>query len=130
MDTFHHGLEGVEVADLWHLDFGGEIFEQVFIDDAIGSGKESKYHGDEMFLAFSECFEMLLVVLQVNFFGHPEARGLVLGHFPRCLVFDGKQDKAVAAGGKDRFRINRHHDAFGEMRLNGSGVAGLIHAAR
>ena len=50
VNVFHHDLEAVEAASLRDLDLSAETLHQVLVDDAIGSGEESKNVRDEVLL--------------------------------------------------------------------------------
>ena len=50
MDVFHHDLEAIEATCLGGLDFVGETLNEVFVDNAVGCGEESKNMGDEVLL--------------------------------------------------------------------------------
>lgn len=41
MDVFYYDLEIVEVVSFGYLDFGVEVFDEVFVDDIIGGSEES-----------------------------------------------------------------------------------------
>ena len=43
-------MEAIEAASLSSLDFIGELFDEVFIDDAIRSSEEGEEVGNEMVL--------------------------------------------------------------------------------
>ena len=47
MDVFHHDLEAVETSGFRDLNFITEPFEEVFVDDAVGSGEKGKDMGNE-----------------------------------------------------------------------------------
>ena len=42
VDILHHDLKAVEASSFWNLDFATKTFDEILIDDAIRSGKESK----------------------------------------------------------------------------------------
>ena len=42
MDVLHHNLEAVEASSFNSLDLVGEVFNKLFIDDAVGGHKESE----------------------------------------------------------------------------------------
>ncbi len=48
MNVFHHDLETVKEFRFGALDFGGESFDEVFVDDAVGLSERAERASERM----------------------------------------------------------------------------------
>jgi len=72
VNVLDHALKIVEAARFGELDLSREVFDKVFVDDAIRGGKESKDVLDEVLLGGLELIELSLVLAQIDLFRDPE----------------------------------------------------------
>ena len=96
VDVLDCDLEPVETLGLRDLDLGGEVLDQVFVDDTVGGGEEGKHSGDEESFVFVHSVVPVVDVLgQVDFLGSPEGGLGTLVRLPDLVVLDGEQDGSV-----------------------------------
>jgi hypothetical protein len=83
VDVLNHNLEAVEAACLRNLHLSAESLDEVLVDDAIGSGKESQNVRNKETLVIVELVVPVRDIFgEIDFLGRPE-RGLrLLVHAP------------------------------------------------
>jgi hypothetical protein len=82
MDVLDSDLESVKGAGFRDLDFLHETNSEIFVDNAVGSGKEGEDVGNEVAFVVVEGFPMHEIAAKIDFFGcrkerKKERRGLV-----------------------------------------------------
>ena len=95
MNVFHHHLEAVETAGLGGLNLSHETLSEVLEDDAVGCCEEGQHVLDEVLLVVGQLLPVLNVLSEVDFFGRPEGRLLVLVHLPDVVILDWEKHEAV-----------------------------------
>jgi hypothetical protein len=123
VDVFHHGLEGVETAGFRDFDFGAEILDEVFEDDAIGAGEKGEDGFDKVaFIVVKFGIPVGLVAGEIDFFGGPEGVLVVFIGLPDCGVLDREETVTLGrcdeSGRSGRGR-NRGHFFFNQILFLG-----------
>jgi hypothetical protein len=120
VNVLHHHLEAVEATSLRSLDLSHEALSEVFENDTVGGGEESKDVLDEMFLVVIQFLPVLNVLGEIDFLSGPESGFLVLVHLPDVVVLDGEENKAV------RVLLKKRLLELGALSLRGSLQRGEI----
>ena len=83
VDVFHHDLKAVEAACFWDLNLSREAFDEILVDDAVGSSEEGQNVRDEVALIIVQPrIPVVEVFGEVNLFRRPKRRLGFLVHLP------------------------------------------------
>ena len=117
MDVFHHGLKGVETTGFGDFDFGAEILDEIFENDAIGAGEKGEDGFDKVaFVVVEFRIPVGLVAGEIDFFGGPERILVVFVGLPDGGVLD--REETVTLGlGMGRCRDRGHFMWFSEFNF-------------
>src|SRR4051812_21206630 len=87
MYVFNHNLKTVEAACLGYLNLITKSLGEVFIDNAIGGGKEGKYLRDEVaFIVIQAVVPVFSIFGEINLFHRPEGSFSLLVELPNLFL--------------------------------------------
>lgn len=106
VNVLNHDLETIEAAGLGNLHFSTESLQQVLVDNAIGSGKESQDTRDEEAFIISQAVVPVVKVLrEIDFLSGPEGGFGLLVHLPDLYIATRRVSGQHSQGGRGKIPL-------------------------